>query len=426
MAKECAREAYRRLLENRTLAVGDCANSDDLSCLADAVALKRAGRHDELVACLPRDEFRSAKPNDGHLLAALLLREGAVIDVLTLNFDLALTNALNTVGASADVGHIQGPESHADLRAHNLVYLHRNVNEADGNQWILRTEQLEPTSADSWQQLIVNRMLYAPVCVFVGLGFPSKVLIETATRIGRSGPGTIFFLVDAGDRADSAFFAALSLPSETYHQMTWCEFMRVLGARVLDDQIACFEKECRQLEIDNGWDSEDYVAVRSELRAGSLLFLAELRAHWALSRYQYAASSDASPTHLADLLCCVAVIQRLTSSRICFRQDGSIDFRRNGQLVLTVVVASGKGTIRWSRLEALVRERLKSSHGRGIRPQCVIMGGVPEGRPNIATHPNIGRVTERSSIIDGDLDPEFFSVGDIHDDPSRVSALAQV
>ena len=98
MAKTCAQDAYRRLMLDGVLADGDCSNPDDLSVLADAV-FSKSGSQAELVDRLPRDEFRRARANTGYLIAAALLRENVISSILTLNYDLAMEDALTQLGA---------------------------------------------------------------------------------------------------------------------------------------------------------------------------------------------------------------------------------------------------------------------------------------------------------------------------------------
>jgi hypothetical protein len=127
LSRACAVEAHRRLVADGVLADGSCADPEDLSCVADTV-VEVTGSQAALVERMPISRFRLAEANEGYLLAACLLREGAVGCVMTLNFDLGMSMALTKLGAQDDVGVICGPEEHQRLRLVNLIYLHRNVN----------------------------------------------------------------------------------------------------------------------------------------------------------------------------------------------------------------------------------------------------------------------------------------------------------
>jgi hypothetical protein len=76
LSAQCAEEAHRRLLADNVLAE-PCRNPDDLSEVADRV-YEVTGSQEELVRRLPRMQFQQAKPNEGHLLAAAMLIEGAI------------------------------------------------------------------------------------------------------------------------------------------------------------------------------------------------------------------------------------------------------------------------------------------------------------------------------------------------------------
>lgn len=141
LASEYAVEAHRDLVLDGVLDQGACADPQDLSLVASAV-WDRHGSQAAVVERLPRARFRTARPNDGYLLAAALLREGAMSCVLTLNFDLAMSSALTELSAS-EVEVIVGPQHLSHLGSSSLIYLHRNVDESDAERWILRREALD-------------------------------------------------------------------------------------------------------------------------------------------------------------------------------------------------------------------------------------------------------------------------------------------
>src|SRR5438094_5404548 len=165
LSREMAIEVHRRLRLDGVLTV-DCANPGDLSNVADAV-FAATGQQRPLVDRLHLNDFRSAVPNDGYLLAAALLSEQAVSCVMTLNFDLAMSTALSMIGAK-DVSVIAGPQDHQRLGLTNVIYLHRNV-DADAEQWILRTAALASEWQGQWIQAIATKVLNGPVTVFAGL-----------------------------------------------------------------------------------------------------------------------------------------------------------------------------------------------------------------------------------------------------------------
>jgi hypothetical protein len=163
-----ALEIHADLIRDGVLADGDCEHPEDLSAVTSAVWAKRTSQAD-VVTRLPRAEFRNARANHGYRAAAALMREGSVSAVLSLNFDLAMSHALAELSAH-EVAVIAGPSATRDLGSQVVVYLHRNVNEDDPNNWILRVETLEDEWEGHWEEVLSRRLLSSPVVVFAGLG----------------------------------------------------------------------------------------------------------------------------------------------------------------------------------------------------------------------------------------------------------------
>ncbi len=232
LSRELALNAHRRLVEDGVLDDGDCPEPDSLSCVADVVWSKTNSQR-ELVVRFPCDGFRQSEPNRGHLLTAAMLYEQALSCVMTLNFDLALSNALSQVGARGSVTIINKPEDYASLGLSNLVYLHRNV-DADPDLWVLRSISLEESWSDGWEKVVTERVVSAPVTVFVGLGSSIGVLEESTLRILDKLRGIVsVYQVDPGTISESSLFKKLGLPDEVYFQMSWCEFIDRLAGRVV-------------------------------------------------------------------------------------------------------------------------------------------------------------------------------------------------
>ncbi|MCH7689125.1 MAG: hypothetical protein IH899_21035, partial [Planctomycetes bacterium] len=204
-----------------------------------------------------RQEMRLASPNEGHLLAAALLRENAVNCVLTLNFDLAMTAALEHVGAREDVAVINGPSDHEDVGQANLIYINGNAH-AKPTEWVLTTDALDDGWRETWTEVVVARFVSGPVTVFAGLGSPSGVLLEITRRL-RSilNNDASFFQVDPGEPGSSPFSEALNLPENAYVQMGWTKFMTCLSQRVIVEQMSRAEQACRALAQANSWDKQD-------------------------------------------------------------------------------------------------------------------------------------------------------------------------
>jgi hypothetical protein len=376
LSSEYAVEVMRQLVLDGVLDEGDCDDPEDLSLVASAV-WARHGTQASVVERLPRGEFRTARPNDGYLIAAALLREGAISCVLTLNFDLAMSSALTDLSAS-EVQVIVGPQHLAELGSSTVIYLHRNVDEDDAERWILRREALEEEWRDDWQEVVARRVMAAPVTVFAGLGSPAAVLTETVARIRAAVSDALkTYVVDPAEA--TPFQVALDLPPESHVRTGWADFMRRLGARVAAEHCAALEAAARALCAEHGWDNEveHAASICSRFTGLGLVFLGKLRARWLLDAQGYA-RDDASRALIADLLLGIGLVERELRASVHFRDDGAVEFRQDGTIVASVLVVSGGGTRRWAALEPRVRSvaaalradlrpRLRSSRWRSGR-----------------------------------------------------------
>ena len=203
----------------------------------------------------PRAQFRNAKANDGYRAAAALMREGAVSAVLSLNFDLALSDALSDVSAD-EVAVIAGPDTTRDLGTFVVVYLHRNVNEENTDLWILRLEALEDEWHGRWEEALSQRLMSSPVVVFAGLGSPAAVLTETVGWIRQrldSGQHKAYVVDPA---ANTEFKDALNLPEDAHIQAGWCAFMALMADRLVTQLELDLRTACLFLCDAHGWTGE--------------------------------------------------------------------------------------------------------------------------------------------------------------------------
>ncbi len=210
LARECSREAHRKLVADGILSNGDCGDPDDLSVVADTVKAKTGGQA-QLVRRLPITKFKNAKPNNGHLITAALMLEGAITNVVTLNFDLALNHALSDLAAENEVSIIKGPEEHNRLSRINIIYLHRNAETAH-EDWILTTEALDQAWRDNWEEVIARFAMAAPVTVFTGLGSPCGVLKHSVEKLRMALANEVnVYLANPGRVEDSPFARELEI-----------------------------------------------------------------------------------------------------------------------------------------------------------------------------------------------------------------------
>ncbi len=423
LSRELALNAHRRLVEDGVLDDGDCPESDSLSCVADVVWSKTNSQR-ELVVRFPCDEFRQAEPNRGHLLTAAMLYEQALSCVMTLNFDLALSNALSQIGAHGSVTIINKPEDYASLGLSNLIYLHRNV-DADPDLWVLRSVILEESWRHGWERVVTERVVSTPVTVFVGLGSSIGVLEESTLRILDKLRGIVrVYQVDLGTKNESSLFKKLDLPDEVYLQMSWCELMDKLSSRVVQEHCADLERACKAQIEENGWDNEDIHTLCHRITQDGLIKLGQIRARWTLDPTFYLPKRSVPTKLIADLLIAVGFIERKSGSQAIFRPDGIIEFRRDNSIVGIVIAANGQGYLRWPVIELRVKQsqqyREYGHHGI-IR---AIISGSPSIRPTDMTTPeNIIWLGDSASLIPNQERLKMYSIDLLREEPELITEI---
>jgi len=412
MSRKCSRDAHERLVADGVLNSGECPDPDDLSVLADTVFAKKAVQK-PLVERMPIGRFKSAIPNQGCLLAAALLREGAVHSVITLNFDRGMQKALSDLGSIEDVAIILGPQEHDRLSATNLIYLHRSV-DADPEEWILRTVSLEEAWKDQWEEVIVQRVIGAPITVFAGLGTAAGVLVSAANHIREVVPEEArVFLVDPDERSNSDFAAELQLEGDEYLQLGWSEFMSLLAQRLVLRFVGELNEASRALVAQEGWSDPDPRPLCERFGELSLLGFGKVRARWLLYGGPYLPHNAIETKLLADLLLSVGFIERFTNTTAAFYEDGVVAFHRDEKIVTSAVFVSGGGHLSWQAMEA----HANSDHFRQPRPigapRFAIFAAAREGRPETAPPEDLLEDPVEENIVGDEGRLESFSVSEL-------------
>jgi hypothetical protein len=361
------------------LADGECTDPSDLSALAEIVHNK-TGSQIDLVNRLPKDKLRNAMPNLGTTIAAALLREGAVSAVLSLNFDLSVQRALAELGETNHVAVIRGPEDHGDIANVNFIYLHRSV-EADPEDWVLRSQDLEVSWKNGWEEMMAARVMAAAAAVFAGLGSRAAVLVETTEKIrSASGGNARAFQVDPSAYGESDFAEALQITEEDYVQCGWSEFMVALSARLVLVHLDQLEQSCQQIIEREGWDDSAPKNLRERLSGLGIVDLGRLRARWLMSKAPYAPGLDPEGTRaafMADLLLGIGLIEKGTDGTAVFNPDGIVDFIDQAEeLVGSLAIASGRGEMRWGALEAELHQQRSREGVAARKPRCALVSNV--------------------------------------------------
>ena len=425
LAEKCSQECHDRLVDNGVLAIGDCSKPWDLPSLADAVVAKK-GEQRLLVEQLRQHyTLTTATPNEGHFLAAALLREGAITSILTLNFDLALTTAIGALGIGDRVGIINSPDDLAYQMTSNLYYLHRNAAAADPETWILSTAALMSEWKGNWESVVATKVLAAPVVVFAGLGSSAGVLIESMKLIQKAIPsGTRAYQVDPFDYDKSEFFKALSLDPSEFIQATWCEFMADLSQRLLIAHTSQLRMAAETIVARERLAPEDLTALLNRLLGIGLLKVGHLRASWLLHEKPYHPEELQVRERIADLLLAAALIARVTNTTAVLFEDGIVEFRRDHRTVATHVIVSGGGTRSRSAIEAELSMRRRRYRGSSSPPGGAIIAGTSDDGREATPPPDVLRGKASGNIVDGPSTLQMFHVAALRHDSGQCQKVA--
>lgn len=426
LAGTCSQQCHDRLVVDGVLAPGDCLAPWNLSCLADAVVAK-SGHQRLLVEQLRLNyELKAASPNEGHLLAAALLREGAIASVVTLNFDLALSAAIMHLGVGDAVGIIDGPADLTNKKATNLFYLHGNANATDPETWILRTAALASEWKGKWEHVVAAMVLATPVVVFAGLGSPADVLVESSKQIRNVIPTAHrAFQVDPGEPNASPFYMALALESGAFIQTTWCEFMAALSQRLVVVHASQIATAAAALVTREVLPPEDITALLNRLTSIGLLQVGALRANWLLHDKRYLPADAYSHELMADLLLGAALVARVTGTQAILFEDGFVEFRRGDRTVATHVLVSGRGTRSRVAIETELSSRQRRFRGRATPPSGAIIAGTRDSGGVPITPPADVVVGDTSqSIVLGPTALPMFDVNLLRHVPAECQQVA--
>ena len=418
LSPELSRSIHRRLVSDGVLNADDCADPGDLSLLADAVFAKR-GSQRELVDRMDLNGLKNARSNEGYRIVVALMLEGVVRTVVTLNFDLALYHALSEVGTGGRISCLKGPEDWSRATDRTVVYLHRNV-ESDAERLVLRSQQLDDGWKDSWNQIVALSTVGAPVCVFAGLGTPMAVWVESTRLVRDAVSPRDIYLVGPDPREQSAFAGSLGVDETHYVRLGWCEFMKALARRTLDEHAKKLLDAVAEIDRESGGTSEGIAATSSRLFDAGIVRTGQARSAWLMQKSGYLPLGDQIANLLvADLVKGISEIERATNSAHRLGADGIVEFRAGDRFVGRAVLATGAGVRTAEALKAKVLAFLRSAPTGDPLPSLVILAGASTGLGDPAPPENIVDQDLEDSVVFGP-NPVFVTLAQIRADPGAA------
>ena len=314
------------------------------------------------------------------MVGKLGLIERSLAGVVTLNFDLAMSTALASLGSEDVVAIIAGPDDIGRLGNANLVYLHRNA-DAPPEDWVLRSSHLESVWNDRWEPVIASRILVSPVVVFVGIGSPAAVLTSTVARIRAALPpdGIRVHHVDPAPFDTQAFAAALQIQATDYHQGGWCDFMANVASRVLSEHAALFQRACVDLSNDRNYHNDDVQDLTTALETLDLRSFGRIRARWLLSHKDYAPIHAFDAHLIADILLTISFVATRLLASFHLRHDGAIEMRQQNRLIVVLGLASGRGVRTLEAMEAALSAQSRRTPWHAPGPSRILVTGYVPG-----------------------------------------------
>ncbi|KAB2770264.1 hypothetical protein F9K84_05825 [Brucella anthropi] len=412
LAGDLSADAYRRLVNERLLLDGECANPRDLSALASLV-FEKTGSQAALVRQFPLDRMKMARGNEGYRVLIALMLEGVISHALSLNFDLAPQNAASELGEPVTIiDRVNEPIP----MTKTVVHLHGSVN-GSSEDLILRTEVINDAWKEKWQEVVARQILAAPNVLFVGLGSDAPVLSRTVNMItGAVGHQKTFYQADIGEHAANYFSQQLQVAAERYIKGTWGEVMSALATHLAREQVHSLITTGTLVLRDNQVTAEDitrFQAIAGQLSGLSLLGLGRLRANARLnqsSKYQPRTIPD--DEWLTGPLATLAIISDAMGFSTQPKASGIWHLKQANRICANVLLATGRGVRKIAALETSIRavsRDLAELTGNG--PDLVLVGGViPELHSPSAAPVDIIDGDDVEDIITGPRKPLILAI----------------
>jgi len=418
LAAALSSDAFRQLVVDQILVDSDVGDPGDLALVADKV-FEKTGAQEALVDRMPVRRFQMAKPNEGYLIAAALMREQIIGSLLTLNYDLAATHALVELDARDDVSIIEGPDDSASLGLLNLVYLHRSA-QRPPSEWILRPARLEPEWEGTWEQVVAARFLAASVVLFVGLGSAATLLAATLSKVRSVAIAGEIYQVGPEEPAASAFFGELQISEANYIRLGWGDLMRQLGERVAEEHRAALEARCMQLAPEGPWDIVGLSDFSRRCASIGLVGLGRLRATWTLSRTDYQAHRTVDLDQIALFLLVIRWIEQETAAIARMSSDGVVEFWRGESFAGSILLFTGRAVRSWHGIEDDAIRYAYRWREHSPAPTVAIVTGTTGVAADTAMPMDIAMDEQRDSILAPALGPEFLDLQALRQSPERI------
>lgn len=421
--RDAARQAYQSLVANGVVQVGAGIDSGDLTSVADA-AFSKTGSNEAIVDALNPARFANASPNRGHEIAAALLMEGCLRDVLTINYDLAMSSALTKLGAGASVGNILSESHHNRLIARNVIYVNGSAYSSP-QEWILTTDQLETAWQGNWAQLITERATLSPIVLFAGLGSSAAVLSSAAQRVRGAIPSGVFLcFVNPSQFQDCLLAHEMGITTADYVKMNWLDLMDTLGKRLCTEQLQKIESALQTVVPEDPLRTEVSNAFLRLRERFDLLLIGKIRADWLLEAQQYRPEAEAETSLLAVLISALSIIINRLNAEILIEADGRVRLIVGGNSEILILIGSGRGFRRFGAVRSRLREKFRRTVCPASAFAIALVGSTLDDDAQTGVIPDqLIDDEEPESLVTGGLQLRTIGCSALLDDPTTLEEM---
>lgn len=414
LASQLAIEVHDRLVGDGILESDECEDPEDLEALVDLISSKEGLSKADVVIRMPRDKFRNAQANLGHRVLVALLQERLAGNVLTLNFDLALGQAVTSHQAN-EVTTVRSPAQHCDLGSTSVIYLHGNVDSPE-QEWVLTSAEVAESWEGGWRDIVASRVLTAPTVVFAGVGTLVGVLLGSIRRIRDAIPDQVeIYQVDPTACEESNVFDALEIPEQNYIQVGWCDFAEALGRRVNRHHLDAVRRECDAQFKEHREDLAGHLSqLLDSLSVRGLLHFGQLRALWFLEHVSYLPWKNVRLRWIADLIGGAVRLANQAGAEFLAKGDRHLTLRTADGRQFQLGCVHGRGEIRWAELDARVSQFGRYHLQANSATDLVLVAGVV-GSPLEDLSPPRSLINDRpgDDVVTAGCGPSYLDVDSV-------------
>ena len=221
------------------------------------------------------------------------------------------------------------------------------------------------------------------------------------------------------------FFAELDLSIAQYLQVGWGALMTSLSERLSVEQLAHLSEAITTKIREDGMPLETVQPTLNRLKNIGIVDFGKLRACWLLHDKPYRPIGHDDFGLIADLVLAIGYVERISGSTAIIRREGIVDFSREGRIVASYQLASGRGHRGRAAIEADLSLRLGRASHDGP-PHGVLIAGTSDSWDTPSpSSPNdiVAGDSVQSDLISGATTVPMIHVDQLRHNPQLVTEV---